>query len=387
MRIDYITKLLKLPEFLVKSFWISDKVSVFLLEKKTTVELCPFCGHATSRIHDRRTQRIKDIPLWGEMTVINLIKRRFRCSKCYKVFSERYELIRFYARMTKRFESHLAGQDEPSFKYVSKKNFVSEQVAARNFYRIAAEKIARREIKPTAILGIDENSFKKNHKYNTTINDLSNRKLLELLPDKKQDSLEKYLTNFPHITQVRFIVIDMCRHFFHSIRKYCWWAYIVIDKFHVYTHVLDVIGSVRKKRLNKKLGIRITRKMVLKPYDSLTEIEKNAIDYLMQDNERFKLAYDFKEKFLKFYQLQEYEKAKEEILELIAIAMQSNITKLITVGKMLMRWEPYILNYFTYRITNGFTEGMHTKIKTIKRVSYGFRNQENFRLRVLTRCA
>ena len=149
---------------------------------------------------------------------------------------------------------------------------------------------------------------------------------------------------------------------------------------------MRVLGSVRKKRLYKKLGLRITRKMVLKPYVHLTELEKKAIDYLTEDNERFKEVYTFKEKFLKFYDMREYEEAKKEMLELIAIAMQSKITKLVNLGKMLMRWHLYILNYFTYRITNGFTEGMNNKIKTIKRTSYGFRNQINFRLRVLTLC-
>ncbi|UZQ84352.1 MULTISPECIES: transposase family protein [Thermoanaerobacter] len=27
---------------------------------------CPRCGKLTSKVHDYRTQRIKDIPLWGK---------------------------------------------------------------------------------------------------------------------------------------------------------------------------------------------------------------------------------------------------------------------------------------------------------------------------------
>lgn len=38
------------------------------------------------------------------------------------------------------------------------------------------------------------------------------------------------------------------------------------------------------------------------------------------------------------------------------------------------RWSPYILNFFDNRTTNAFAEGIHTKIKMIKRVSFGFRN-------------
>ena len=46
-------------------------------------------------------------------------------------------------------------------------------------------------------------------------------------------------------------------------------------------------------------------------------------------------------------------------------------------------WRDEILNYFDYRITNGFVEGKNNRIKTIKRMAYGCRNMDNFRLRIL----
>ena len=42
-------------------------------------------------------------------------------------------------------------------------------------------------------------------------------------------------------------------------------------------------------------------------------------------------------------------------------------------GRTLQRWSPHILNFFDHRTTNAYTEGIHTKIKMIKRVSFGFR--------------
>ena len=49
----------------------------------------------------------------------------------------------------------------------------------------------------------------------------------------------------------------------------------------------------------------------------------------------------------------------------------------------LANWREEILNYFDYRITNGFAEGKNSRIKTIKRMAYGYRSMDNFRLRVL----
>ena len=49
----------------------------------------------------------------------------------------------------------------------------------------------------------------------------------------------------------------------------------------------------------------------------------------------------------------------------------------------LDNWREEILNYFDYPITNGFVEGKNNRIKTIKRMAYGYRNMNNFRLRIL----
>ena len=53
---------------------------------------------------------------------------------------------------------------------------------------------------------------------------------------------------------------------------------------------------------------------------------------------------------------------------------------------MLQNWEPYILNAFDCSYSNAFTEGTNNSIKVIKRIAYGYRNFENFRLKILHTC-
>jgi len=50
--------------------------------------------------------------------------------------------------------------------------------------------------------------------------------------------------------------------------------------------------------------------------------------------------------------------------------------EIICWSNMLRKWRDGILNYFDNRTTNAYTEGVQTKIKKIKRESYGFRNVE-----------
>lgn len=52
-------------------------------------------------------------------------------------------------------------------------------------------------------------------------------------------------------------------------------------------------------------------------------------------------------------------------------------------ARTLRRWGWEILGYFQYPLTNGYTEGCHTKIKLLKRLSYGFRNVEVYTRKML----
>lgn len=60
--------------------------------------------------------------------------------------------------------------------------------------------------------------------------------------------------------------------------------------------------------------------------------------------------------------------------------MQREIQRL---ARTLERWFDKISNHHPARITNASTEGINNLIKRIKRIGFGFRNFENYRVRVL----
>ena len=64
----------------------------------------------------------------------------------------------------------------------------------------------------------------------------------------------------------------------------------------------------------------------------------------------------------------------------------SGIDVMKTLGKTLKSWGAEILRMFTVPFSNGPTEGFHRKMKLIQRRAYGFRNFENYRLRVIVLC-
>ncbi len=49
----------------------------------------------------------------------------------------------------------------------------------------------------------------------------------------------------------------------------------------------------------------------------------------------------------------------------------------------ISRWFEEVVGYFNNGTSSGVVEGINNKLKLIKRLGYGFRNFENFRLRSL----
>jgi transposase len=57
------------------------------------------------------------------------------------------------------------------------------------------------------------------------------------------------------------------------------------------------------------------------------------------------------------------------------------------LARTLDAWRPELLAYFdTDGVSNGPTEAMNALIKKVKRVGHGFRNFDNYRLRLLLHC-
>jgi transposase len=61
--------------------------------------------------------------------------------------------------------------------------------------------------------------------------------------------------------------------------------------------------------------------------------------------------------------------------------------ELLRLARTLDAWTEELLAYFTTgRLSNGSTEAINLLIKRIKRVGFGFRNFDNYRLRLLLHC-
>ena len=75
-----------------------------------------------------------------------------------------------------------------------------------------------------------------------------------------------------------------------------------------------------------------------------------------------------------------------KLYEWIDKLQQSNFTQLITLAKTLDKWAEPIACMWRFTLSNGITEGFHRKMKLIQRRAFGFKNFQNYRLRVIAQC-
>ena len=126
---------------------------------------------------------------------------------------------------------------------------------------------------------------------------------------------------------------------------------------------------------------------MLRKASRLEFFERSALHKWLEGNPELREVYLWKEKLHSFYNVRGYGRAKKAFIKMTDLMAKSELPEIKRLRKTLMRWRNEILNYFHFRLTNARTEGFNNVAKVIKRRGYGFRNFDNYRLRLLNACS
>lgn len=382
-----INKLLNIEDIFVKKIVHSHNSVKIFIETKASSQICPVCGVSTSRIHDYRSQQIKDLPFQTKHCYLVLRKRRYSCS-CGKRFFEKYSFLPKYFQRTSRLTAFIADQlnNTESIKSIAVKSNVSATTVCRILDSISYH---RPPLKDS--ISIDEfRGNAKTGKYQCILVDPKKHKVLDILPDRTQQHLISYFRDIPRSERyrVKFFVCDMWQPYVDLAYAYFPNAQVIIDKYHFIRQVTWAIENVRK-RLQKTMTASLRKyykrshKLILSRYKNLKDENKNACDLMLQYNDDLRLAHYLKEKFYSICQETKYSVQRTAFWDWIKEAETSCIPEFESCASTYRHWSKEILNAFKYGLTNGPTEGFNNKIKVLKRISYGIQNFERFRTRIL----
>lgn len=383
-----INNLLNIEEVIVKKVIHADTFVNIYLETKPKAHCCPSCGSVTKRIHDYRMQTIKDLPFQLKHCYLVLKKRRYSCS-CGKRFYEDYSFLPRYFQRTSRLTAFIASalHDTAPVSSIAKRCNVSVSTVNRVLDTISFHR-------PTLSRTISIDEFKGNaggEKYQCILADPVKHSVLDILPSRSQTFLTSYFRNIPKKERYRieFFVCDMWRPYTDLAKTFFPNATIVIDKYHFIRQTTWAIENVRK-RLQKTMPASLrkyykkSRSLILTRYDKLKGENKRACDLMLLYNDDLRLAHYLKEWFYRICQNPKYSEQRKELFEWISTAEQSQISEFEKCAATYRHWTREILNAFKYAyITNGPTEGFNNKIKVLKRTSYGIRNFNHLRTRIL----
>jgi len=381
---DYTAKLLDLEDVIITGVEnIASQLHVYI-ELPRTPHTCPVCGASTDRIHDYRMQTIKDVPLARD-TFLHLRKRRYRCS-CGKRFFEKNTFLPRYYRVTSR----LVAQIMFSFKKLIPATEIGSRfnvsaVTAMRYFNLFNKKLT----KLPEVISLDE--FKGNsggQKYNSILADPRERTVLDILPNRYENDLIKYFSQFPSKTNVKYFVCDMNPHF-RRVAQVCFPnAVIVADRYHVVRQVYWAMERVRKNEQNKlskrfRKYFKKSKYLLSKKPEKLTDEELGRLALMFEIAPRLADAYRLKNEFLCVIRTKSSVEGRKKLADWLLAVEVMDIPEFADCIKAYRNWFHEILNAMDVPWSNGFIEGCNNKTKVLKRVCFGMRNFHNFRKRIL----
>lgn len=385
-----LSRFIVLPKIEILS--IKSQKRFQFVQSKTSLERphCPFCDDPNPRVHQHYTRTLKDTLVRGKLQILKLKTKRYRCRKCHKTFNEKLPGIMPYKRLTERMQKEIYWSCEnfADLKKVRKHTTCGTKTIYKRYYKQLELQQRMRDKTPwPTTIGIDEHGFTRNkhrgHRdFVTMIVDYNNSKPRELLPTRSSGEIQQMLRHIPGRANVKNIAMDLSGTYRSFARDFFPNAKIIADHFHVVRLLHPTINRMRKQIIGDKRKHPL-RKMLLKNGYKIKVFERKAIERWLEQYPDLKQVYMAKEALHRLYRCRGYKKAKKCLLNILDWLALSKIVELRRLRKTLMSWREEILNFFKTRITNAKTEGFNNVAKSIIKRAYGFRNFNNYRLRVL----
>jgi transposase len=248
------------------------------------------------------------------------------------------------------------------------------------------------DIKNLKHLAVDEIAICKGHVYITLVMNLDTGNVIFVGDGKGADALEPFwvLLGKRRMNKIKAIAIDMGPSYISAIKLNLPNTKIVFDHFHVVKLMNDALDKIRRREYAKatdeeKKVFKTTKWILLKNAKNIDK-EKNEhsrLEQLLAINKSLTKGYLLKEKLRQIWSQDNKEIAMDTLLILVDSCKTSDVKELVTLGETLYKHCNDILNWYDFKITSGKMEGLNNKIKTLKRMAYGYTDMDFFKLRIL----
>jgi transposase len=377
-----------------------------LVEQVVDDVRCPLCG-APAQVKERPVVRYTDLPVYGVAMRLGWKKHRMRCGNAdcqqktwvlqdHRIAAKNCLLTTRAAKWatvqvgTGRTVAEVAAELGCDW------HTVNDTVTA---YGKALLEADRKRLVKTSAIGLDETSFVKAgsrayRDYATTVADVENHQVIDILPSANFAEVAAWLHKQPRAwkERVRFGALDMSATYAAVYSVVLPKVTQVVDAFHAVSLANQCLDAVRRRVQAEQTGHRgrrddplyRARRVLLVGEEKLSPGAAERLGALLElgdPDAEVAIAYRAKERLRDFYRASGPDEGRQILEDLqhhcLKRAMPPEVQKL---GRTIERWFDKICNYHLAKVSNGPTEALNN---LVKRIGFGFRNFENYRVRAL----
>jgi transposase len=387
----------------IGSPWEVQTVELKLAEKQVEIELgwqwgsdakCPECGRACS-LHDSAPERTwRHLDTMQFITVIRARTPRANCPE-HGVKTMTVPWAAPQGRFTLHFERFAievllaCANVQAGCELLG----IGWETGHEIMKRAVERGLERRQLDQLKHLGMDEKSFRRGHSYIALLTDLEQSRVLEVVEDRTTEAAGQLWESLSpeQKATVEAVAVDMWEPFIQSVRAQVPAADVVHDKFHVSKYLNEAVDKVRRqehKELQAQGDETLKGSRQLWLYNPQNFSPEQAAEFAALKDLQLKVAraWAAKELFTKFWQYQEAGWARRFFKDWFGWVSRSRLKPMIALARMLKRHLENLLTYLKHHITNAVTEGLNSKIQSLKSAARGFRNFKNYRTRILFFC-
>jgi len=370
-----------------------EEIWIELVADPDTPLRCDVCEQPVEKVHDIDRRWVQDLPAWGAETLLLVHQCRVKCPRC-GVQRQQIDWLDRYARVTRPLARSVARLCEVlPIKHVAEHFGLKWDTVKRLHKKHLAETLGPIDLHDVSVIAIDEFALKKGHHYATVIVEPALREVLWVGHGRGAEDIRPFfeLLGEQGRKELYAVAMDMHAPFEKEVRAQCPQAEIVYDLFHVAAkYGREVVDRVRIEQAEKAKADRSDYRMIkgskwllLRNRESIEKREDRVkLKDLLDANEALATVYVLKDDLKRLWDYS-YEGAARTCWEgWFARAMQSGIEPLMTFARNLKKRLPGILAHCRWPLHTSVLEGINNKIKVIKRMAYGFRDDDYFFLRI-----
>ena len=382
--------------------WAVDDVDLQLDDKRVLIELrfvgtvatCPLCSAQCSFKDHAPQRRWRHLDTMQFETILKARIPRAACKTC-GVKTIAVPWADRHSRFTLMFEVFAvkvlhAASSVRAAALLLRLNWNG----AHGIMQRAVERgLVRRDVNGLKYVGIDEKNFGRGQDYVSVMTDLEQSRVLDVVPGRTTaaaDSLWNALTARQR-KGVQAVAMDMWQAFETSTQQNAPQADIVHDKFHIAKYLNEAVDKVRRKehrQLQQAGDDRLTgtRHLWLFHSEGLSDERNDQLESLRKQSLATARAWGIKEYFGWFWHEPDAASGRVFFRSWYSWAIRCRLEPVKKVARMLKGRLSQILTWFRHPISNAASEGFNSRIQALKSAARGFRNFDNYRIRILFFC-